>query len=1272
MSLGLSRDRDFSGWGNVSRDGRLSLSSTSAKLPAMPNKNKKTGNQREDKRADGGRQAQRAQQDQKFILKSDFKPKGDQPYAIDALMKGFAKGKKHQIVHGVTGSGKSVTGDTSVLIYNKGGSSQFSVKLMKIGQLVDDLMRKYDSDRDQGGTEVLYSVDVGNDYYIPSFNAESKEVELKPITAFVRHSSPKILYKIKTACGREATFTGDHNLFVLRNGKTILVETQNLRLSDYIPLPVNLEKLVQQQDLDFVELSNHIGGAAYVDACKLVKLCMEVYGRSKVYSKIGVKKTWHILNENERMRVGSFVDFSNEFPLLNSFDVSARSRLGKVDFPLKYPLSDEFLELLGVYLAEGCISSGCVLLSVRKKGYFLRVAESLSKLRFNYSVRRNEDIQVSSVVLANMLKNMCGNGSFNKHLPEFWANLSVRQLGLLLRGYFTGDGGVDGVSVTATTASKRLASELLYAFSRFGIWARCSKRFKRATNSKHPGNFYYCVVLSGQDSLEKFQSFVGFSIDRKRKSLSAILGKNFNTNVDIIPGAGDIFLSIRTGFGLLQRDLAKMVGLSRSMISFIESGKRNISRLACERLVNSLCEKFGHCKLFDELKSLLRLRWTAIANIEKINSEHSYVYDFSVKDNETFLAGEGGLFVHNTFVMADVIRQLQRPALVLSHNKTLAAQLCSEFQEFFPDNAVSYFVSYYDYYQPEAYMPATDTYIEKDAAINEEIDKFRHKATTNLLTRRDVLVVATVSCIYGLGSVEDYENLAQTVRVGDVIQRDVFLRHLADMQYTRSQMEFKQGMFHVLGDTVEVFPPDGDTVYRVEFFGDDVEKIVEADSFTGEVIHEMLEVTIFPTKHNVTTETKIKNAVGWIEKDLKERYDQLLKMGKMLEAERIKTRTEYDIEILLETGYCSGIENYVRYLHGDGSQPQAPNATPTTLMDYLPEDFVLFIDESHMTVPQIGAMYEGNLSRKNVLVEHGFRLPSAFDNRPLKFTEFEEFMKRNVYVSATPGKYEIGKVGGARGVGSDVIELVVRPTGLLDPEISVRSSKGQIENLLKEIGKRVKVKERVLITTLTKKSAEDLSEFLDDAGIAVRYLHSDIETVERIEILRDLRLGKFDVLVGINLLREGLDLPEVSLVAILDADKEGFLRSESALIQTIGRCSRNVNAFVIMYADRITKAMKGALDETARRRKKQIAYNKKHKITPETIKKAVKDIAMLAGARKGLKDSRRKINAKKIPHDELVRLVRSLEMQMDLASQNLEFEKAAMLRDLIEVLKGEI
>ncbi|MFH1534208.1 MAG: excinuclease ABC subunit UvrB [Nitrospirota bacterium] len=613
-----------------------------------------------------------------------------------------------------------------------------------------------------------------------------------------------------------------------------------------------------------------------------------------------------------------------------------------------------------------------------------------------------------------------------------------------------------------------------------------------------------------------------------------------------------------------------------------------------------------------------------------------------------------------TFVMGSVVEAIQKPTLVLAHNKTLAAQLCSEFQEFFPDNAISYFVSYYDYYQPEAYKPATDTYIEKDASINEEIDKFRHAATRNLLTRKDVLIVASVSCIYGLGSVKDYEALARTIKVGDIIQRDKLLRQLTDLQYTRSSMDFKNRMFHVLGDTVEIFPPDKDVVIRIEFFDNEVEAISEVDSFTGELIKTLSEITIFPAKHAVTTEEKINKAVDGIRADLEIRYDQLKKMGKMLEAERIKTRTEYDIEILLETGYCNGIENYVRYLGGSGKEGR-----PSTLMDYLPDDYVLFIDESHMTVPQIGGMHSGNYSRKNTLIEHGFRLPSSHDNRPLKFEEFEEYMKHAVFVSATPGKYETANVKK-----SAVHELVVRPTGLIDPEISVRPSKGQIEDLLVEIAKRVKVGERVLITTLTKRSAEDLTDFLSDADVNVRYLHSDIDTIERIEILRDLRLGKFDVLVGINLLREGLDLPEVSLVAILDADKQGFLRSASALIQTVGRCARNVNGFVIMYADKKTDAMKQAISETSRRRKKQTEYNKKHGITPATIVKAVKDIAQFGGKKKD-KRGMRELDMSKIPKDEMKRVIESLEAKMELASQNLEFEKAAEMRDEIESMREE-
>jgi len=610
-----------------------------------------------------------------------------------------------------------------------------------------------------------------------------------------------------------------------------------------------------------------------------------------------------------------------------------------------------------------------------------------------------------------------------------------------------------------------------------------------------------------------------------------------------------------------------------------------------------------------------------------------------------------------TFTMANIVQQMQRPTLVIAHNKTLAAQLCAEFKEFFPNNAVSYFVSYYDYYQPEAYIPTTDTYIEKDSSINEEINKFRHAATVNLLTRRDVLIVASVSCIYGLGDVEDYSKFAIELKVGDQYKRDRLLRQLTDIQFTRSMIEFKQGMFHVLGDTIEIFPPDRDTVFRLEFFGDEIDRITEADSFTGEELRELESVKIFPAKHDVTSREKIEAAAAAIREDMTLRYNELLKQGKLLEAERIKTRTEYDLEILLETGYTTGIENYTRYLNRRG-----PGQPPATLFDYFPDDFLLFVDESHMTIPQIGGMHNGNFSRKQTLVDYGFRLPSAHDNRPLKFEEFEAAVNQAVYVSATPAKYELQKAG------KNIVEQIIRPTGLVDPEVVVRPSEHQIDDLLNEIQKRIKVKERVLVTTLTKRSAEDLTDYLTDAGIAVRYLHSDIDTLERIEILRDLRIGKFDVLVGINLLREGLDLPEVSLIGILDADKEGFLRSEGALIQTIGRAARNVNGFVIMYADRMTDAMKKALSETERRRGIQQAYNKKHGITPQSIVKAIKDIAM-EHSKKEARKGERHIDPKKVPREELGRFITELEAQMDLASQNLEFEKAADLRDEIEEIK---
>ncbi len=624
--------------------------------------------------------------------------------------------------------------------------------------------------------------------------------------------------------------------------------------------------------------------------------------------------------------------------------------------------------------------------------------------------------------------------------------------------------------------------------------------------------------------------------------------------------------------------------------------------------------------------------------------------------HQTLLGATG---TGKTFTMANIVQQLQRPTLVLAHNKTLAAQLCTEFQQFFPDNAVSYFVSYYDYYQPEAYLPTTDTYIEKDASINEEIAKFRHAATFNLLTRRDVLIVSSVSCIYGLGDVQDYEALAITVKRGQPFQRQRFLRLLTDIQYTRSGMNFKQGMFHVMGDTVEVFPPGGDTVIRFEMPFDEIETIQEVDSFTGEVVTELNDIKIFPAAHNVTTKEKIDGAVSKILEEVKIQEKYFLDMKEFAKAERIRTRTEYDMEMLRETGYCTGIENYVRYLGN-----REPGTPPETLLDYFPEDFMMFVDESHISLPQIGGMHEGNLQRKKTLIDYGFRLPSAMDNRPLKFQEFEERVGQCVYVSATPGPYEYKNTDK-----KNLVEQIIRPTGLLDPQVTVHPKKHQIDHITKEINATIKRGERVLITALTKKSAEDLAQYFQNAEYKVRYLHSDIETMERVEILRQLRSGEIDILVGINLLREGLDLPEVSYIAILDADQQGFLRSRDALIQTIGRAARNISGHVVLYADKMTPAMEGAIGETNRRRKIQEAYNEKHGITPQTIIKAIKDIAE---EHSKLKLTRKKYDHQKIPKDEKKRLLEELNAQMEIAAENMEFEKAADLRDEIELLKREI
>jgi excinuclease ABC subunit B len=613
-----------------------------------------------------------------------------------------------------------------------------------------------------------------------------------------------------------------------------------------------------------------------------------------------------------------------------------------------------------------------------------------------------------------------------------------------------------------------------------------------------------------------------------------------------------------------------------------------------------------------------------------------------------------------TFTMANVIAQTQKPTLVLAHNKTLAAQLYNEFKNFFPNNAVHYFVSYFDYYQPEAYLPRTDTYIEKDSAINEEIDRLRHAATDSLLTRRDVLIVASISCIYGIGSVEDYGSMAIKLKAGERRVRDKLLRQLTDIQYHRNDMSFTRGTFRVRGDVVDILPAGEEVAYRVDFFGDVIERISQINPLTGEIEAKRDTVTIFPGSHFVTPNEKLKLALGKIQQELDERLAYYKKNKMHLEAQRLQQRTKFDLEMMEETGFVKGIENYSRYLTN-----REPGEQPATLLDYFPDDYLMMIDESHMTIPQVRGMYNGDRARKEVLVEHGFRLPSALDNRPLTFTEFSRHLNQVIYTSATPNEYELNR-------SPKPIEQIIRPTGLLDPKVEVKPIEGQIDDLIAEIRDRVKKHQRVLITTLTKRMSEDLTEYLEDLGIKVQYLHSDINTLERTDILHDLRSGVYDVLVGINLLREGLDLPEVSLVAILDADKEGFLRSEAALVQTIGRAARHQQGTVIMYADKITGSMKRAIDETNRRRKIQETHNKEHNITPTSIKKELSDSLRAEVGAESKEAKTAKLNLNKIPKEEYQPLIKDLTAQMELAAANLEFEKAADLRDLISDIKSKL
>jgi excinuclease ABC subunit B len=759
----------------------------------------------------------------------------------------------------------------------------------------------------------------------------------------------------------------------------------------------------------------------------------------------------------------------------------------------------------------------------------------------------------------------------------------------------------------------------------------------------------------------------------------------------VVPIDGATLRRLRRAVGLSAKALGARCDRSRSAVLFYETDRRRPPRATLRALLDALrtaADAPGVCvgddwrADWERLDALTRVRWTPVAAVERIDYDHPYVYDLSVPGPETFLAGEGGLFVHNTFSVANVIEKMGKPTLIMSHNKTLAAQLYGELKQFFPDNAVEYFISYYDYYQPESYIVPSDTYIEKDVAINDRIERLRLRATSALVSgRSDVIVVASVSCIYGLGSPDEFRKEIVQVSRGQEVERNDFLRQLIDVFYARNDIEFEPGTFRVRGDVVDLFPAYLENqAYRFEFWGDEIDAVQVIDPVTGDVLDERDFITIFPAKIFVTPQDRLQAAIENIQEELRWRLAVLREEGKLVEAQRLEQRTTFDIEMMKEVGYCSGIENYSRHISG-----REPGERPYCLFDYFPDDFLLVMDESHVTVPQVRAMYNGDRARKLKLVEHGFRLPSALDNRPLTFEEFEQIYDQVIYMSATPGDYELEQTGGV------FVEQVVRPTGIPDPEIDIRPKENQIDDLLEAIQRRIEKGERVLITTLTKRMTEDLADYLDSFGVRVRWMHSDIDALERVDIIRGLRLGEYDVLVGVNLLREGLDLPEVSLVAILDADQQGFLRSERSLIQTAGRAARNVDGTVILYADKITPAMQQMMDETERRRAIQLAYNEEHDVTPAPIKKSADQIRRGTAIADEKRDDREAVGrgvhyggpeqltaqvadpvVKYLSADQKRDLIAQMREEMLEASENLEFERAAELRDSIEELEGQL
>lgn len=1173
-----------------------------------------------------------------FNLRAKYEPSGDQPEAIEKLYAGLRDGAREQTLLGVTGSGKSVVGSSKIIIDHEGRSYS-----LPIGQFRSIFREEL---AEQEATQIKH---LATEVRTPAWQTNSGHVGFETVAEISRHRYKGDLYTVTTACGRENTFTDSHNIYVLREGELQLLPSIEIEVGDCVPIPHILP--APNDGVEVFDLREWMPEDGYY-----VEVCNQ-HVRNRLM--LTAQKRWRVKHANERVGLQSYRQAVATIEECGADRVGSLHR--QATLPVMLTATPELLYFLGVYIAEGHASRGYIILSTADMEIVQALQVAAQQMGLGLRKRRKPcDYQINGQTLTQLMKTWVGTHAQNKHLPNFWPSLSNQQLAKLLSGLFAGDGWIEKGSVCLGTVSKELASDVQMALLRFGIQARV--RTKRGSYQGRP-HLSWIVAIYGYQARQVFAREIGFALPRKDRTLAKSLNKRVvvNTNVDIFPLNATACRQIMADYKITQLALAQELGVSRSLVSLYLSGRRKPSRVKAVRLFAiwlRYARRQADQARINQLTAwmyLANLMWSPIRSIQRQSVRDEIVYDLAVPSCQTFLSGDGGYFVHNTFTMANLVAKINRPTLVLSHNKTLAAQLYSEFKEFFPDNAVHYFVSYFDYYQPEAYIPRSDTYIEKDSAINEEIDRLRLAATSALLSRKDVLIVASVSCIYGIGSVEDFANMSIPVKVGEIKKRDKFLRLLTDIQYLRNDQNFQRGTFRVRGENIDVIPADGEEAYRIQFFGDTVESITKLTPLTGEVLDRPSEVTIFPAKHYVAPKEQIQKAMGQIRNEVAERVAWFKSQELYLEAQRIEQRVKYDLEILEQTGYVKGIENYSRYLTN-----REPGEQPATLLDYFPDDFLMMIDESHITVPQVRGMFNGDRARKEILVQHGFRLPSALDNRPLTFTEFDRHINQVVYVSATPADYELSR-------SSQVAEQIIRPTGLLDPEIEVRPVEHQVDDLIAEIRQRVKKGQRTLVTTLTKRMAEDLTEYLADIGVKVQYLHSEVHTLERTDILRDLRLGVYDVLVGINLLREGLDLPEVSLVAIIDADKEGFLRSEASLIQTIGRAARHVEGKVIMYADQVTGSMRVAIEETNRRREKQTVYNQVHGITPQGIQKAIAE--RIVEEREAELADVQALDLTKIPKDELKHLVKQLTEQMEMAAANLQFEKAAELRDQLAEIR---